>query len=385
MDLSPYQPRTFQEYRLAMRNWLIGKNSKITNFNAGSRIQTIFDSISFLLAESDFETMLGFKTAIQEGLYSLFGIQTLPGKKSYGTLRIEVVDSIVSLPLNFERFSVTIEGFTFTTEADVVLSMGSDNVEVTCQCEIEGEDGNIPSLFIDSMDGQSVFSISIPDGIRIYNPSRFLGGEEMETNDQKNLRFQKFINSLNRSTLNAIRSSVLSYRGVYLCFVEDNVNPLTREKENGWINVYISDGTPSVPKAMTDDLYKILKGDINDPINFPGYVSAGSQLYIGALTVIPVDVTLSVKVISSSSLNAMQIQLQVYDAILSYINQLPNGFNVLVETIKAHAIKCHPDIYRIEIESPEKDIVIGNTQIARVGGNFGGKVEFKSVLKVKYE
>ena len=125
MDLTPYQPRTFQEYRLAMRNWLIGKNSKITNFNAGSRIQTIFDSISFLLAESDLETMLGFKTEIQEGLYNLFGIQTLPGKKSYGTLRIEIIDSDVELPLNFEKFSVEIDGFRFTTESDVSLTQSS--------------------------------------------------------------------------------------------------------------------------------------------------------------------------------------------------------------------------------------------------------------------
>lgn len=385
MDLTPYQPRTIQEYRLAMKNWLIGKNSKLTNFNVGSRIQTIIDAVSYLLSQSDMETMLGFKTAITDGIYSLFGIITLKGKKSVGSLRIEVVDSGASLPLFLDIFTVTISGFEFTTENSISLGVNQGFVEVTCQADIEGIDGNIPPLFIDSMDGNATFSITVPDGIRIYNPINFYGGEDEETNDAKHLRFQKFINSLNRSTLNAIRAAVLSIRGVYLCFIEDNINPYTREKENGWVNVFISDGTSSVSKVLTDEIYKILKGDTNDPINYPGYVSAGTQLFVGQLSIIPISIKLSVKVLSTTTLTDAQIQLQIFDSISRYINQLPNGFNVLIDTVKAYAIQSHPDIYKIEIESPKQDVVIGNTQIPRVGGSFGGNVTFTSVLKTKYE
>ncbi len=385
MDLMPYQPRTIQEYRLAMKNWLIGKNSKLTNFNVGSRIQTIIDSISYLLSQSDMETMLGFKTAITDGIYSLFGIETLPGKKAVGSLRIEIVDSEASLPLNLEIFTVTISGFEFVTENPISLGVNQGYVEVTCQATTEGIDGNIPSLFIDSMDGGANFSIPVPDGIRIYNPINFYGGEDEETNDAKHLRFQKFINSLNRSTLNAIRAAVLSIRGVYLCFIEDNVNPYTRQQENGWVNVFISDGTPAVSTSLSNEIYKILKGDTNDPINYPGYVSAGTQLYVGQLSIVPITIKLSVKVLSTTTLTDTQIQLQVFDSISRYINNLPNGYNVLVDTIKAFAIQSHPDIYKIEIESPTQDVIISNTQIPRVGGSFGGNVEFTSILKTKYE
>lgn len=385
MDLTPYQPRTFQEYRLAMKNWLVGKKSKITNFNAGSRVQTIFDSIAFLLSQSDLETMMGFKIALLEGLYALFGIYTLPGKKAVGVLRIEVIDSEALLPATFPIFNVSIENLTFTTETDIVLGVGQDYVEVSCQCDTEGVDGNLPISFIDSMDGQSVFSIQIPDGLRIYNPTAFMNGEDMETNDAKHLRFQKFINSLNRSTLNAVRSTVVSIKNVYLCVVEDNVNPYTRTKENGWVNVYISDGTPAPSQSLLDEIYKILKGDLNDPINYPGYISAGTQLYVGKMDVVPVEVVLKIYVLSTTKLSNTQIQLQVYDSILKYINGLPNGYNVLVDTLKSYAIQSHPDIYRVEIISPAQDVPISTLQLPRVGGSFGGRVVFESITKVKYE
>ena len=385
-DLGNYQPRTFEEYRLAMKYWLIGNNSRITNFNAGSRIQTIFDAVAFLLARSDVELTSGFRNMITNSMYEMFNITRLPPVSSTGILRLEVVDSQAQLPLSMPVFRIKVGSLTFTTRSIAIIDRGSKFTEVIAVCEQAGIDGNIKPEVIDTDSGTGTLldGVELPTGIRIYNPTEFINGKEIESPENRHLRFQQYIQSLNKSTLIGIKTAVMSVPGVILCYAEDNFNPYTRERENGWINVYISDGSENPSQTLKDYILKLLKGDVNDSERFPGIIAAGSEVFVGDIHIVKTNFEVSVEILTSSKLSATSVASYVMDATNKYVNALPNGYDVIIETLKSRILLSHPDFYKITIHSPIEDIKINPDSLARFGGKYGGRLTIREIKKVTH-
>lgn len=372
LDLSPYKPRTFLEYRQAMINWCVAKVARLSNFNPGSRAGTFIDAVAWILSLSDVSVLNGFRSAIIEGLYKVFGFERLPGQKAVGYIRIEIPAQLTDTI--FPIFQVDLFGIVFETVTPVTIPAGDTFIEVDVRALERGTDANITSAQIDTDDGRGTLNISVLAGTRVWNPFAFTGGTEIETQEARLKRFQDFINSLGRSTLLGIYNAVISIPGVAGAVVQENVNPVTNYPEAGWINIYVSDGTSNPPPALLAEVQKVIKGDINDPDNYPGYAAAGTILYVSGINVTGITIIYELVLRADSQLSDTEAISLGNSAIVNYVNTLPLGQDVLWETLQAVGLTAHPDFLKINVTTPPADIIIPASSLPRIGGTSGGTI-----------
>lgn len=377
MANTPYKPKSFLEYQTAARNWLISNVSRLTNFNPGSRAGTLIDALSWILSNSDMEVLNGFKSAILEGLYNAFGFARLPGQVSTGFVRIEY--SGHTNPIVFDPFQIDLFGIKFETVNQVILNVGDTYVEVDTRALQIGTEGNIQIAAIDTADGKGTLSFDALPGTRVWNPSVFVNGTNIESQEKRLSRFQNFIRSLGRSTLLGIKSAVESIPGVVGVVVQENVNPFTGYPEAGWINVFVSDGTSNPPQPLIDEIIKIVKGDPNDEANYPGYAAAGTLVFVDGIEIYPINIAYELTVKAGSILNdgllpTPESILIANNAASTYVNTLPLGQDVLIDTIKAVILTAHPDFYSVNLLIPSSNVSVPTIALARVGGTFGGTI-----------
>ncbi|TGJ99840.1 phage baseplate protein [Leptospira langatensis] len=384
---APYIPKTFLEYQTAFQNYLIARGSRITNFNANSRVSQIIDAIATLLSEGDVRTLNGFRYSIREGVYNAFGFPRLPGLKTVGIVRIE--HSGHTTDILFPIFNLDLFGLKFQSVAPVTLVVGQTYVEIEVRAETNGVDYNITRLSIDTDDGLGSLDIQVPGGTRFWNPADFSGGTELETEENRLKRFQDFILSLGRSTKLGIYTAATSIPGVAGVQMTLNVNPVSNAFEIGWINLYVSDGTSNPPPSLLSLVRKTIEGDMDDPSNFPGYSAAGTFVYTAAVPVIGINCDFVLGLMNDSQLTEAEALVIAINALTLYINTLPVGFDVTIEQVNATLLKAHPDFYHIQfnslygrlasdpIPSPlplPGDIEVQSTFLPRTGGTSGGQL-----------
>lgn len=372
LDLSPYKPRTFLEYRQSIINWCVAKVARLSNFNPGSRAGTFIDAVAWILSLSDVSVLNGFRSAIIEGLYKVFGFERLPGQKAVGYVRIEIPAQITDTI--FPIFQIDLFGIVFETVISVTIPAGDTFIEVDVRALERGTDGNITANQIDTLDGRGTLSISTITGTRVWNPSDFNSGTEIETQEARLKRFQDFINSLGRSTILGIYNAVISIPGVAGAVVQENYNPITGYPEAGWINIFVSDGTSTPPPSLITEVTKIIKGDINDPDNYPGYAAAGTVLYVTGIDVTGITVVYELVVRADSQLSNAEAESLGNNAITNYVNTLPLGQDVLWETLQAIGLTAHPDFLKINVTTPSADMSIPASSLPRIGGTSGGTI-----------
>lgn len=344
-SLKPFKPKTVLEYRTALQDYLVARGSRLNNFRPGSRISTLMEAISFVLALGDMDTLNGFKYAIMEGVYSAFGFPRLPGLKSVGVIRIEHSDHLSPIPIS--QFEVDLFGLKFISNGGTEIPIGATFVEIEVIAERNGVDYNIQSGRIDTSDGLGTLNIDIPQGVRFWNPHDFAGGTELETEESRLERFQDFVTNLGRSTPVGIYNAARSIPGVAGVQLISSVNPFTEEVEPGWVNLYISDGTSAPPQNLLDLVKKTIKGDITDPANFPGYAAAGTIVTVGAVPIAGISLEYELEILNTSKLSLSEA-IEIADrAVVRYINTLPVGFDVLLQQVRGTILKAHPDFYRV--------------------------------------
>ena len=369
MPLTPYNPKTFVEYFENMRNYLILNTSGLTNFEIGSRIRTLLEAIAYELSRSDSDTLRGFLSAIREGMYNIFGFERKDGTKAIGYITITRPASIPVASITYPIFQIDLYGIGFTTTQVNTMGVGVNSIVVEMQALQKGIDGNILVNSIDTNNGQGTIITDPAITIyydRIYNHVAFQGGTEQESDGDREARFQAFIGNLGKATAEGIKAEVLKNPNVLDCVVISNVNPYTGLADTGWVSVYITDGTVNPPLALVNEIKKVVEGDPNDIGNYPGCASAGVRVFVGAMTVLEVDVSFSLEVYASSSLTSAECQTLAISYAYKYINYLPMGEDVLVDTLQAYILRASDDFYKVTIADPLANVTVPSNKMAKI-------------------
>ena len=362
---TPYIPKTQIEYYENMRNWLILYTSGLTNFNRGSRIRTLLEAISFELAQGDIQTLNGFKSAVIEGNYNTFNFQRKDGNKATGTIIIENSDSISSIV--YPVFTLDVFGIQFETIEEVTKGTGVTSVQVGLRAIESGTAGNILPFAIDTDYGRGTVLNTIPAFDRIYNPVEFANGTDEESDSSRLARFQAYIKTLgNKSSPLGIKSTVIDIAGVIDATVINNINPYTGLSETGWCIIYISDGTVSPPQSLIDEVQKTVEGDPLDQENYPGVLASGVKLVVLPIVTTPVDIEYTLVLKTSAPESDIYYKNLVESKAYYYVNNLPVGEDMLVETLKAYMLSASEDLYTIQINLPLTDVSIPSGSVAKV-------------------
>lgn len=384
MALEQYVPKTAEEYRVNATAYLVARSSGLSNFKAGSRIRTLIEAIALELAGSDADYYEFYKTAIREACYNAFSFDLKDGNKATGTLRVYHTGHSVDFAI--PAFEVTLFGLVYASEpSPTAIPVGQTYSDVSITAERFGENYNVLAGAIDTDLGQGDVDVAFGYD-RITNLTDIEGGTEQETEEEREARFQDFINNLARSTLNGIRSGALSVNGVIEAYVTENVNPISGDPETGWIVISISDGSGSPPGSLLTEVAKVIDGDITDPANYPGYRAAGTKpAYVQAIQIEPIDLDIDIDILDSTTLTDPEIETLVSGAIANYVNRLRNGQDVLLQQVSGVALAARrQELIRITFNSPGSDITVADGYVPKIGGTGGGTITVSAINRIAF-
>lgn len=349
-NYAPYIPKTFIEYYENMKNWLIAQSSKLSNFEIGSRIRTLLEGLSLELANSDINVLNGFKNISLDNFYTAFGFARKLGNKGTGFIRIEHTGH--ATPMVYPVFTIDLFGVQFTTILPVTIPVGSTFVMAEVIAVETGVDGNILALSIDTDQGKGTILDNTIVYDRIYNQAAFTGGTNEESDADRLTRWQAYIKSFRKSTPEACLAAALGVNGVVEASVINNINPYTNTPETGWVSLYVTDGTSNPPQALIDEVYKVVAGDALDPVNYPGIAAAGVKVFVQGITNIMIDIVYDLTLKNSSLLTDAEAKTIAETAAYNYVNNLPIGEDMLLETLQSYILAADPSFYTCAIISP---------------------------------
>lgn len=370
-DLAPYRPQVRESYYQSLKNGQLARGSTISNFHPGGRLNSLCEAISEVLAERDFHTLNGFIANVYEGVYKTFAFARKPGARATGLIQIESTGHVADL--EFQPFTIDLFGLQLRTLHTATVRVGETFTTVEGIAIDAGTAGNIQTGAIDTAEGRGTITISLPSGVRIWNPAPFDGGTQEESDDSRLKRFHAYIKSFGRSTKEGILSGTLSVPGIVAATVTANRNPYTGDIETGWVNVYITDGTASPDPAIVEEVRRTIVG-VDGDANYPGYAAAGVDVYVGAIETFAIHVSYGITLIAGSLLDHADAIAAANAAVISYINRLPIGQDPLPDTISAKILNAHPDFYIVRLLAPTTKPNVPANAVPRVGGA-GGTID----------
>lgn len=223
-----------------------------------------------------------------------------------------------------------------------------------------GEDKDLSIGDIDTQSGIGKILESDLDIDFFRNITAITGGTDQESNEDRRERFFVFINGLTRSNPNGILSAALNVDGVVSAALAENF------PTNGWNTLSIDDGTASDNPALFAEIYKVINGDVNDPVNFLGYRGTGIQIDIRPPEKVDIDLTSILSISDATTENPSDIVNLANSAIQTYLNTLKFGADIILSEMYTAAQNSHEDIVDVEFTSILINSVPVSTTVQRI-------------------
>ncbi len=340
-----------------MIDWSRGVSSKITDYRIGSRARTFLESPAKEIEELYDKVYRYTRKLIAESIYTVMAFPKLQAVSATGQVvfaRATAADDNYLIPagtLVKTKATATLAPVTFRTLSDAVLAIGEKTVTVSVISTISGIDGNVEIGSISDF-------VSKPAGVdTVTNLVAFTTGKAEETLDEQKNRFQKFIASLSRGTLQAIEygsttaqltdgNGIIIERVVEAKTFEDLIN------RKGEVDCYVWNGTGTASPDLLSEVAKVLAGYYQNGKPVYGYKPAGIPVNLYSAKVKPVKMRLKLTLNSGASLSDTQtfINREVSD----FFSGLTQG-KELVQTALESRIKQLDSVYDIKIELSTDD------------------------------
>jgi len=259
----------FQTITASIINYFSGVSQKVTDFNVGSKIRTIFEAVAIEIEQVYYQLYIGINDGIKDAIFNSFNFPLLPAKQATGIVRFSrSTPAGVDYPIPAGTTVITEatdlqSSVSYHTLEDATLLTGDTFVDVEVICEVEGAVGNVEANKI-------IIMTSAPAGIEnVTNSNKFSTGRDEETEDARKTRFQNYIDNLSRATLPALEYGAKT--------VPDVIDAIAVETPNCSCFAY-DDST---------DIYTDNSFEANMPTGIPFYAlsvpaNIDDSMYIGA-------------------------------------------------------------------------------------------------------
>jgi uncharacterized phage protein gp47/JayE len=189
------------------------------------------------------------------------------------------------------------------------IALGVTSVSLPVMSTSAGSSGNVAAGLIAQMSGTSVSAIDY-----VSNPAAMSGGADAETDIALRARFIAFINSLSKGTVGAVGYAILSLQlGVNYSVVEFQSYADPTVTIPAYFYVVIDDGTGAPPSSLLASAWAAVNA----------VRAAGVQFSIFGPTVTPVTVAATIAI--APGYDGPTVIGQVYQAIYTFVNELPLG------------------------------------------------------------
>jgi uncharacterized phage protein gp47/JayE len=341
-----------------MRDFFVANQTKITDLNPGSALDTQFKAMSIQLNQAQVKASGGFKTQFEQIPFQAFNYERKTELFSSGTAvfsRAVADPTEVTIPIG--TIIGTSSGLLYTTQNEVVILAGNtDSAVANIIANKAGAEYDVQIGLI------NVLNSSVPGVNSVTNNTATSGGRNRETNSEYFARFQNFILGLDGANRYGIFTAAVTVDNIRSAFVQDHFPP-----ESGIYNftVYVDDGSGSVPQSKLDEIYLKIYG--NDTSELQGYAAAGINFRVLSAGLVNVAVAYTVK-IDLNSTDATAITATLNNTITNYINSLWVGSDVLISEVN-RLIKGTSGVLNVEaltLNGLEDDVTTLASQVPRI-------------------
>lgn len=332
------------------------------NLNPGSRVRSLLEAFCLIESMTANDYYLKLKNAIFNSVMNSFLVNKLTGYQSYGKLIFTRSGTTGDITIPIGTRIIAFNGKLIETIAiGQILDGNTDSLAIDAQATEVGEDGNFAIQALKSVNGTCNFIDRIDGVENVYNSTAFAGGQNEETDNQQLARFRQIVKGLTTSTKEGLLGAVLSINGV------KSADVITNYPERGVNTIYADDGTGSLAPALKTEIEKVLNGDINDPVNYPGKAAAGITCLVSAPNITLINITLTIYRLPVKSITDATLINLAETAVETYLNTRRFAEDVILEAVDTAVMNCHPEVYDVEITNPTSNVVITGYNLARAG------------------
>jgi uncharacterized phage protein gp47/JayE len=344
--------RSFTTLYNNMKNWIIAKQNKLTDFNTGSVISSLVEAIAREIAQIYIRCRVGYDQFLSVLPYSIFKFYAKAGTYATGTVvfsRTAAILSETSIPAGT---IVSAGEFTFsTTVTGSILSGQVNSSSLPVIATSFGYDYNVAQGQI-----SVILSVLPSDIAAVTNTLKLTGGTDEETNAAFQNRFNEYIKGLSNTNLYGLKTGAKKSLLVRSVSVFEHFPPV----DDIWnASVYVDDGTGYTSAQAIAEVVSTLNGD-GTAAN-PGYRACGINIRVLAPTVVLIDLVFTIWTRQTESETAKDETTKV---IREYINNLLIGEDVILSTLII-TVRNIFYVVDVDISSPLENLIIGPTQIAR--------------------
>jgi len=352
------ESKSYNKILQELENAMIANQSKITDFNKGSVIMTLFEAISRIIEKGYIDTRIGYDNNLKAIPYAVFDFQKKSGQKAsvdvFFKLAAPATKDIV-IPIGTKVGNGT---YNFDTTVTGTIKAGElESNSVKCSAENVGLEYNLGANQVTTIE-TTVNSLIIG----VNNPVKADGGANAETDTELLTRFKAYINGLQGSNYYGLKSGVLSVDGVRSVGIVEHFPPTVNEGKVYNATVYVDDGTGNLTDGLRNEIVKKIDGDGSD--EYPGLRAAGINIDVQPATITDVTVSATCYVYRTDPAIALN---DIQTAVQEYVNGLGIGENVVWTDLilKLRHISYVKDVQNLLINGTNDNIVLSENQIAR--------------------
>jgi uncharacterized phage protein gp47/JayE len=275
-----FQVKDFVSITASMINWMKASTKKISDYNIGSVVRTMVEAVASEIDELYQQFFIGVKEAIPVAVYNSFSFDKLPAINAAGLIRVELTPSDdLSVIQAGTTFAAAGLASTYTSLQDTTVPAGASFIDITVRADVTGTAGNVAA-------GQNfTLTPSPPAFVSASNLNAFSSGQDIETDEERKLRFAAYIDSISRATNSALRYGL---RTATLTDADGNIiervsaavtiepyltNPL---QPIALVECYIHNGIGGTSIALVARAQQIIEGYYQDNgVAVPGYKASG--------------------------------------------------------------------------------------------------------------
>lgn len=259
-----FQIKDFASIVASCINWMRASTQKVTDFNIGSTARTLIEGPAAELDQLYMQMFIGLKEAIPVSVFNSFSFDRLAARAASGQVRVIITSSASAtlIPAG-TTFKTATKSGTYVSTADVTIAAGNTQGDVPVVYSVDGVEGNLSSglAFTPSPAPANYVSAS--------NVAAFIDGRAEETDDERKLRFNAFIATISRATVDSLKygaktAEILNSSGSVVERVASAivVEPYLADplQPTGWSKVYIHNGSGSTSAGLVTLVSQIIAG-----------------------------------------------------------------------------------------------------------------------------
>lgn len=344
--------RRYDELMEAAQANMIAKQDKITDFNEGSVIHSILDTVCRLLERAYVAIRQGYNELLSMIPFSPFKFEKKSGLSASGTVVFLRSSALPSQSIIPKGTKVSCDDLVFiTTKAGNIPIDAIKSAPIEVIAEKPGRAYNVAVGAINAIE-----SVVPADVVGVTNENALVGGTNEETDAEFQDRFRVYLAGLSGTNTYAIKDAALRVNAVRSVSVLNHKPPL---KDIYNLSVYVDDGSGGATESTINKVKLVIEGDDTD--TYPGHLAPGVNVRVLAPTAIPINVSASVNILG---VDKDEAETEIRLLISEYINGLTIGMPVVLSELTTKVMKLNY-VKDFVITEPSANVEPAIHQIAR--------------------